>query len=46
MQDPDVVETTINKSPVLKPLYANLVKELQRIGPIVVEPKKTPVHIK
>ena len=41
-----VVETSINKSPILKNIYTNLITELKQIGPLIIEPKKTSIHIK
>jgi hypothetical protein len=36
----------INGNPVLQPVYNKLIVELQKLGPIVIEPKKTSIHVK
>ena len=36
----------INGNPVLQPIYTRLIADLQKLGPIIIEPKKTSIHIK
>ena len=43
---PTIVDTTINASPALKGAYDALLAKLVSLGPVVVEPKKTSVHLK
>lgn len=43
---PTIVDTAINTSPALKAAYDALLTKLAALGPVVVEPKKTSVHLK
>ncbi|MBI4311802.1 MAG: hypothetical protein HY681_08470 [Chloroflexi bacterium] len=43
---PTIVDTAINPSPALKAAYEALLGKLVSLGPIIVEPKKTSVHLK
>src|SRR5437763_8759729 len=43
---PDVVEAVINQDPALKVLFEQLVQRAQELGPVIVEPKQTSVHLR
>ncbi len=43
---PTIVDTAINTSPALKAAYEALLGKVVSLGPVVVEPKKTSVHLK
>ncbi len=36
----------INKSPVVEEIYKTILKELKAFGKIIIEPKKTSIHLK
>ena len=42
----DLITSVINRDPALAPLYAAVTERLLEPGPVVVEPKKTFVHLK
>ena len=42
----DIVTSVINRDPTLAPLYAALAERVLELGQVIVEPKKTSVHLK
>lgn len=42
----DTVEKVIAADPALQKIYASLAKELEKLGKVKIEPKKTSIHVK